>query len=87
MSSHTPVRMCLTCLTTDAHFPNIDGCPSCAEMLSQEERIFWNTPLYLEEVTNDVGEVVDRIGVLPKDVMRLTRTPWYIGLFRLLMLE
>lgn len=87
MSSHVAVRMCPECRTTDAHFPNIDGCPSCASMLSQEENIFWNTPLYLEEKTNDKGEVVDKVGVMPKDVMRQVRIPWYVNLFRMIMLE
>jgi hypothetical protein len=76
MSSHIVERMCPECRTTDANFPNIDGCKSCASMLSQEELIFWNTPLFMEP---DL--------IFPSDVMRQVYIPWYINLIRMFMLE
>ncbi len=87
MSSHQVVRMCPECRTTDAHFPNIDGCQSCASMLLHEEAIFWNTPVYLEPKFNDKGEPIGGLSITPKDIMRLVRVPWYITLVRMLMLE
>ncbi len=37
-------RLCPECRTTDASFPLIPGCKSCAEVISKEEYTFWNAP-------------------------------------------
>lgn len=87
MSSHIAVRMCPECRTTDANFPNIDGCKSCATMVAHEEAIFWNTPMYLEPQFNERGESIGNISMTPKDIMRMVRVPWYITVIRMLMLE
>jgi hypothetical protein len=75
MSSYA-VRMCPECRTTDANFPNIDGCKTCASMLSQEEALFWSTPLFTEPYPVFPSEVLDSIHI-----------PWYINLIRMFMLE
>lgn len=41
-------RLCANCLTTDASFPLIPGCPMCAQALTQEENAFWNEPSSVE---------------------------------------
>lgn len=75
MSSHIALRMCPECRTTDAHFPNIDGCRSCAEMLSQDEKIFWNTPIDWEERPLANGKV-QKEPITPREVIRRCKQPW-----------
>ena len=76
MSHQKVQRLCLECRTTDANFPNIVGCRSCTSMLSQEEKLFWSTPLFVEPYPILPGEVMDNVHI-----------PWYIGLIRMFMLE
>ena len=45
----TSVRLCLECRTIDASFPLVPDCKSCAEMISHDEYMFWNTPITWED--------------------------------------
>jgi hypothetical protein len=87
MNQQTAVRMCPECMTTDSHFPNIQGCATCASMISHDEALFWNTPVFMEPQYNDKGESVGYLPVFPEDVMQQMRIPWYINLIRMFMLE
>jgi hypothetical protein len=59
------IRLCPTCLTSDAAFPLIPGCKSCREMLAQDEYAFWNTPLHLDEED-----------ITPRQLIRRVMQPW-----------
>jgi hypothetical protein len=87
MEGQTAVRLCPECLTTDAHFPNIDGCKTCTSMLSQDEAAFWNTPMFLDPQYNQHGDSIGYLPVFPKDIMYQVKIPWYINIIHMLMLE
>lgn len=77
MSACGAERMCPECRTTDASFPNIPGCQSCKQMLAHDEFVFWNSPLYWDEVYLFNGEIV-QIPVTAQEFIRRMRQPWVV---------
>lgn len=61
--------MCPECRTTDASFPLITGCKSCAEAISRDEHTFWNNIKYPYLDPEDAE-------MTPGDFLRQVFQPW-----------
>jgi hypothetical protein len=56
------VRLCIECRTIDASFPLRLDCKSCAEMISRDEYMFWNSTVSWE----------DEEDLIPLNLLQLT---------------
>jgi hypothetical protein len=59
------VPLCIECRTSDASFPLIPNCQSCASMISEDEYNFWNSLPVLETEENYIRSSILQQSIQP----------------------